>query len=204
MNQVVSIITPSFNRGYIVEETAASILAQTYPHWEWIIVDDGSTDDSWEVLSKIAAKDQRIKLFKRDRGPKGACACRNIAVEKSTGTYVMFLDTDDVLASFCLEQRVAAMQQHADCDFVIFPMLMFEKNLDDLNVLWNVDNERDDISRILTGDAVCQGTGTSLEKKFLSTSRDVERRFAFMAGYGTTYKKYSMAHELCKTAGFKT
>lgn len=164
MNKVVSIITPSFNRANIVSETAASILAQTYPHWEWVIVDDGSTDNSWDVLQGIAAKDHRIKLFKRHRDPKGACPCRNIAVEKSTGDYVMFLDTDDVMAPYCLEQRVATMAEHPDCDFVIFPMLMFEKRLDDLNTLWNVDSDRDDIKRILSGDAVCQGTGPLWKK----------------------------------------
>jgi glycosyltransferase involved in cell wall biosynthesis len=159
LNEVVSIITPSFNRGYIVTETAVSILNQTYPFWEWVVVDDGSTDNSLEVLRSFAATDNRIKILQRNREPKGACACRNIAVENCTGKYVLFLDTDDVLAPFCLEQRVKTMQQHTDCDFVIFPMLMFEKKLDDLNLLWNVDNDKDDIHRILTGDAVCQGTG---------------------------------------------
>ncbi|MEO7534688.1 MAG: glycosyltransferase family A protein [Ferruginibacter sp.] len=164
MNEIVSIITPSYNRAGLVTETAASILAQTYPFWEWVIVDDGSTDNSWEVLQNLAAKDERIKIFQRTREPKGACTCRNIAVENCTGRYVLFLDTDDVLAPFCLEQRVLAMQQHSDCDFVIFPMLMFKKELDDLNVLWNVDNHKDDIHRILTGDAVCQGTGPLWKK----------------------------------------
>src|SRR4051812_10244156 len=83
--QVVSIITPSYNRANLVTETAESILAQTYPHWEWMIVDDGSTDNSWEVLQELSRKDSRIKIFQRDRGPKGVCVCRNIAVEKSTG-----------------------------------------------------------------------------------------------------------------------
>src|SRR5579875_652313 len=105
MSKVVSIITPSFNRADIVGETAASIFNQTYPHWEWVIVDDGSTDNSWEVLQQLAAKDERVKIFRRNREPKGACACRNIAIENCSGEYLIFLDTDDLLASFCLEQR---------------------------------------------------------------------------------------------------
>ncbi|GAA4753297.1 glycosyltransferase family 2 protein [Flavisolibacter ginsenosidimutans] len=164
MKQIVSIITPSFNRADLVTETADSIFAQTYPYWEWVIVEDGSTDNSWEVLQAIAAKDSRVKIFQRQRLPKGACACRNIAVENCTGDYVMFLDTDDVLAPYCLEQRVAAMQENPDCDFVIFPMLLFENELMDLNVLWNIDKDKDDIHRILTGDAVCQGTGPLWKK----------------------------------------
>ncbi|HTN46487.1 MAG TPA: glycosyltransferase family 2 protein [Flavipsychrobacter sp.] len=165
MSAVVSIITPSFNRADIVHETAESIFKQTYPHWEWMIVDDGSTDNSWELLEQYAAKDSRVRIYKRDRDPKGACVCRNIAVQRSTGDYVMFLDTDDVLASFCLEQRVKAIQENPDCDFVIFPMLMFKQKPDDMKLLWNIDNGKDDIARILTGDAICQGTGTLWKKR---------------------------------------
>ena len=164
MNETVSIITPSFNRASLVTETAESILAQTYPHWEWMIVDDGSTDNSWDVLRELARKDSRIKIFQRDREPKGACTCRNTAVEKCTGKYLIFLDTDDLLAPFCLEQRVAAMQQQPDMDFIIFPLLLFHKEVNDVNLLWNIDKEMDDLMRMLINDPVCQGTGTLWKK----------------------------------------
>lgn len=159
MNKVVSIITPSFNRATLVTETAESIMAQTYPHWEWMIVDDGSTDNSWDVLQGLAARDSRIKIHHRDRGPKGACTCRNMAVERSTGDYLLFLDTDDILAPFCLEQRVKAMQEQPKMDFIIFSMLLFRKGLNDTNLLWNVDKGGDDLMRMLVNDPVCQGTG---------------------------------------------
>jgi glycosyltransferase involved in cell wall biosynthesis len=162
---LISIITPSFNRGNIIHETAESIFKQTYPNWEWVIVDDGSTDNSWEVLQQLAAKDNRVKIFQRDREPKGACTSRNIAVEKSSGTYVLFLDTDDLLASFCLEQRINAAQKHPECDFIIFPMLLFKHKPNDLGLLWNIDNETNDIDRIFFGDAICQGTGTLWKKE---------------------------------------
>jgi Glycosyltransferases involved in cell wall biogenesis len=163
-NPVVSIITPSFNRADIIHETAASIFNQTYPFWEWIITDDGSTDNSWEVLNEFAAKDNRVKIYKREKELKGACACRNISVEKSGGDYLIFLDTDDLLASFCLEQRVKAMQEDSKCDFIIFPMLLFKKDPDDLRLLWNVETGENDLLRILKGDPICQGTGTLWKK----------------------------------------
>lgn len=162
---VVSIITPSYNRADMVRETAESILAQTYPHWEWMIVDDGSTDDSWAVLTSIARTDARIRLLRRDRGPKGACTCRNIGVMQSTGSHLLFLDTDDILSPHCLERRVIAATARPDCDFVIFPMLMFRMRVDDMNLLWNVDSDADDLERILCGDAICQGTGTLWRKE---------------------------------------
>ena len=161
---VVSIITPSFNRAYIIDETAQSIFAQTYPHWEWVIVDDGSTDDSWQKLESYAAKDKRVKIFKRKGEPKGACSCRNIAIENSTGQYLICLDTDDLIASFCLEQRVKAMQEDTEADFIYFPTLLFKQKPDDLKLLWNIDKEEDEINRLLTGDPICQGTGTLWKK----------------------------------------
>ncbi len=160
MDLQVSIITPSFNRADVIRETADSIFAQSYPNWEWMIVDDGSTDDSWEVLEEFAREDSRVRILKRDRGPKGACACRNIGVAKSSGELLIFLDSDDVLAPFCLEQRVNAINRVPDAGFVIVPMLLFKKSPYDLNLLWNIDKDTDEISRLLTGDAICQGTGT--------------------------------------------
>lgn len=164
MNPVVSIITPSFNRANLVVETAESIFRQTYPHWEWVVVDDGSSDNSVELFEEWSRKDARVRFFHRDRNPKGACKCRNIAIEKATGDYLLFLDTDDLLASFCLEQRVGAMLQHPDVDFMIFSMLMFKTKYDDLKLLWNIDKSINDIDRILWGDAICQGTGTLWKK----------------------------------------
>ena len=161
----VSIITPCFNRGDIISETAQSIFQQTYTNWEWVIVDDGSSDNSLEIIRAFADQDNRVKVLTRDRFPKGACTCRNIAVENSEGDYLLFLDTDDLLSSFCLSQRVKAVLEAPECDFIIFPMLLFKKNPDDLNLLWNIDNHNDDIDRVLSGDPICQGTGTLWKKK---------------------------------------
>lgn len=198
MNPVVSIITPSFNRADIIHETAESIFKQTYPHWEWMIVDDGSTDNSWELIKSYAEKDSRVRVFQRDRDPKGAAVCRNIAVEKATGKYVIFLDTDDLLASFCIEQRVKAAESEVNADVVIFPMLMFKTEPTDLGLLWNIDKDRDDIERILFGDAICQGTGTIWKRdKFLEVGawrqdlavwQDVELHLRTMIG-DVIYKK---------------
>lgn len=178
MNLKVSIITPSFNRANIIQETAESIFRQTYSNWEWVIVDDGSTDDTLMVINKYSAEDCRVKVFKRERGPKGACTCRNIAVEKSSGDFLIFLDTDDLLASFCLEQRLQVFKSNPDMDFIVFPSLMFINKPDDLKLLWNIDTELNDIDRILIGDPICQGTGTIWKKSsFMKMGMWDERLF---------------------------
>lgn len=160
----VSIITPSFNRAELVVETAQSIFNQDYPHWEWIIVDDGSTDNSWRILQGFAENDSRVKIFKRTRTPKGACVCRNQGVEYSTGKYLIFLDTDDLLEPFSLTQRVESMEQYPELDFAIFPSLMFQNTPFDLNLWWNIDKATSELQRQLHQDAICQGTGVIWRK----------------------------------------
>ncbi len=161
----ISIITPSFNRIKLIDETAQSIFNQKYTNWEWVIVDDGSTDGTFEKAKQYAAQDLRVKVFRRNRNPKGACTCRNIAVEKSTGAYLIFLDTDDVLAPFCLEQRARAAEKNKSKDFLIFPMLLFEEKVGDSNLLWNVDSNQNDLERLLMGDPICQGSATLWKKE---------------------------------------
>lgn len=156
----VTLCIPSYNRADLVAETLDSLLAQTDTRWEALIVEDGSTDDSAAVVARYAARDSRIRLIDRPRGPKGACTCRNVAVERARGEYVMFLDTDDLLAPFCIEQRIRAMEARPELDFAIFPMLVFEGSPSNADRLWNVETPEDDLARLLRLDPICQGTGT--------------------------------------------
>lgn|GEM_PF-1301282 len=162
---LVSILTPSFNREDLVAETLDSVLAQTWPHWEMLVVDDGSTDGTRDVVAAYAARDSRVKLFDRTWQPKGACACRNEGVSMCDGDYVMFLDTDDIIEPFCLENRVKAMEAEPDLDFAIFPGLMFADTPNDLGLWWNIDKPEDELTRQFRGDAIAQGTGVLWRKE---------------------------------------
>ena len=62
MKDKVAIITPCFNREHTLQETANSVLGQTHANWEWIVVDDGSSDKSWELIQTLCDQDERIKL----------------------------------------------------------------------------------------------------------------------------------------------
>lgn len=161
---LVAVVTPSFNREDLVAETLDSIVAQTYPHWENIVVDDGSTDGTKGVVAAYAAREPRIRLFDRSREPKGACTCRNEGVSLSSAKYVMFLDTDDIIEPFCLAQRVAAMEARPELDLAIFPSLMFEATPHDLGLWWNIEKPEDELSRQFRQDAICQGTGVLWRK----------------------------------------
>lgn len=121
MTPTTTIIIPSYNRASVIENTLQSVMAQTYPHWECIIVDDGSTDTTLQILEEMEKKDARFKVYQRplDR-PKGANACRNIGIEKSTGEFLVFLDSDDTLSVDCLQNRIAYFSKHKNVQGLVF------------------------------------------------------------------------------------
>ncbi len=95
MNRLISVILPVFNRKIIVLDTIKSILKQSYKNFELIIVDDCSTDGTFELLKKIYKKEKKIKVFKTKKN-SGTCAHpRNLGIEKSKGSIICFCDSDD-------------------------------------------------------------------------------------------------------------
>lgn len=119
MTPIVSIIIPAFNRADIISETIDSIINQTYPNWECIIIDDGSLDNTVNVVSNYCKKDNRIKILIRpDNRKKGANICRNIGLENARGNYIVFFDSDDLMTNHHIEFKVNAIEKY-NCDFVI-------------------------------------------------------------------------------------
>ena len=80
----VSIITPVYNSADYIQETAESVLNQTFKNWEWILIDDCSTDKSLSIIQKMASKDSRIKIIVNDKNIKTALS-RNRGIEIATG-----------------------------------------------------------------------------------------------------------------------
>ena len=98
MADLVSILIPNYNKAPYLRECLDSVSAQTYSNWECIVVDDHSTDDSWEILEEYAEIDQRFKIYRRPGLlPKGANSCRNFAFKIATGKFVQYLDSDDTI-----------------------------------------------------------------------------------------------------------
>ena len=126
--QLVSIITPVFNRSRWLAALHESLRAQSYPHWEWLIIDDGSTDDTWDVAGSWSA-DTRIKLVRNDviaRDGAGAQRARNKGIREASGEFLIFVDSDDLLHPDCLGSRVSSLCQHPEADFVVGDCLIFE------------------------------------------------------------------------------
>lgn len=106
---MVSVIIPTYNREKIIERAIYSVLNQTYTDIELIVVDDCSTDNTYNIISKI--KDKRLKYFKFDRN-RGACAARNKGIELSRGEYIAFQDSDDIWYSNKLEFQLNNMKKN--------------------------------------------------------------------------------------------
>lgn len=107
---MVSIVIPIYNRAHLIEETLDSIKAQTYTNWECVIVDDGSTDTTFETVTQLIKSNKRFQLFKRPKDlPKGPGACRNYALTKIKGNFVQFFDSDDMMHPEHLKLKVGAI-----------------------------------------------------------------------------------------------
>ncbi len=105
---LVSILIPVYNSEKYVSETIKSALNQTYKNIEIIIVDDGSTDRSWELIEGYKKRyPHRIKAFKQEN--KGACAARNKAFSESRGDYIQWLDSDDILEFNKIEKQLSSI-----------------------------------------------------------------------------------------------
>jgi glycosyltransferase involved in cell wall biosynthesis len=125
---LVSIIIPTFNRASIINDTLDSILDQTYSNWECLVVDDGSTDETKKVIHNYASKDSRIIALERPQEKnKGANSCRNYGLSIAKGNYVIFFDSDDIMAPTCLEKRVEAFNKYENKDFLVFSMGIFRE-----------------------------------------------------------------------------
>ena len=105
----VSIIMPSYNTAQFIRQSIESVIAQTYQYWELIIVDDCSSDNTDDVVSKI--KDERIKYFKNEKNI-GAARTRNRALKEASGKWIAFLDSDDLWMSDKLEKQIYFMEKY--------------------------------------------------------------------------------------------
>ncbi len=115
---LITIISPYYNSGNTIEETYNSIVNQTYPYFEWIIVDDGSKEkESIQKLKEIEKKDSRIKAYSIKNG--GPAIARDYAIEKASPStkYVFFLDSDDVIDKTMLECLYWTLETHPEGSF---------------------------------------------------------------------------------------
>jgi len=123
-NPLVSLLTSNYNYALYLREAIESALAQTYANFEMIVCDDGSTDDSCEVVEHYASRDPRIKLVRKKNG--GVSSALNAAYRESHGDIVCLLDADDRFLPEKLEKVVKAFRSHPDSGFLGHRMFLID------------------------------------------------------------------------------
>lgn len=108
---LVSIVTPVYNAERFLPDTIKTVQDQTYENWEWLLVDDQSSDRSVEIIKEAAKSDERIKLIQLSKNG-GAAVARNAGIDAANGKYLAFQDADDLWHPEKLAKQVAFMQQN--------------------------------------------------------------------------------------------
>lgn len=127
MNPLVSIIVPCYNQAQYLPETLDSVLAQTYNNWECIIVNDGSPDNTEEIAKVYCDKDQRFKYIYKENG--GLSSARNAGLKLIKGSFVQFLDSDDMIDSQKFEKQITSFIQNKNLNISITNYYSFDNNL---------------------------------------------------------------------------
>jgi glycosyltransferase involved in cell wall biosynthesis len=113
---VVSILTPAYNSAAFIAETIESVLQQTWSDFELLIVDDGSSDGTLDVVRAFARRDARVKSFSSPHG--GAAVARNVAAQHAGGRFLALLDSDDVWEPLYLSSQLSLLHQHPEISIV--------------------------------------------------------------------------------------
>lgn len=164
-NTLITIIIPTYNRAHFIGETLDSVLEQTYMNWECIIVDDGSEDNSEDIINQYLIKDHRFKYYKRPENiVKGPCSCRNYGFEKSNGELICWFDSDDLLLKNAFEKRVNCFKD--DIDVVIGKAEFFDSE-SKVILFRNSIESNNLVQDYFTGKVTFYVSGPLWKKKFL-------------------------------------
>ena len=130
MHPLVSIITPTYNHEKYIAECIISVQNQIYSNWEMIIVDDGSTDRTYEIAKELASNDSRIKVFTQEnKGIFKLAETYNLALQKSVGSLIAVLEGDDVWLPKKLVLQVQEFEKNKEIIYTIHGSDMFENPL---------------------------------------------------------------------------
>lgn len=158
----VSIITPAYNAMPYLKYTVESVLQQTYPHWELLIIDDGSSDDTFACAEAFAAADSRIHAIKNEKN-MGVAATRNRGIELAEGAYIAFLDSDDMWREDKLMRQLTLLQ-NAKADIAYSAYSFIDANNTPLGKPYLVPNTTD-FKKMLLENVI--GLSTSMVKSDL-------------------------------------
>ena len=169
---MISVIIPTFNRGDLIKETIESILNQTYKDFEIIVIDDQSTDNTFEVISNYIKDCNKIRYYKRPKNLiKGGNSCRNFGLSIAMGEYVKWIDSDDLLHPSALFDQVESLQ-HSDFDLSICESVIFKDaaNQEPIGKWGNIHSE-ENLSNFISSQFRWHTASGLWRKSFFKTSK---------------------------------
>lgn len=123
MNPIISVIMPCYNQAQYMPDALQCLLDQEYPHWECIMVNDGSPDNTEDVALQWVKKDSRFKYFKKENS--GVCHTRNYAVKQAVGEYIVPLDGDDKLGPHYFSEAIQTFTKDPDVRLIYSDTILF-------------------------------------------------------------------------------
>jgi len=129
-NALISIIIPTYNRASLLLYTLESVKKQTYINWECIIIDDNSSDDTFNIVTKFIKDDERFKLVIKSNGViSGASSSRNLGLSLAQGEFIQFLDSDDILAPNKIDEQLQLLTNNEKDSVVVCKWELFNEEI---------------------------------------------------------------------------
>ena len=165
MKYLITIIIPTYNRANLLSRAIKSVLNQTFKDFELIVVDDGSTDNTAEVIKKFQEQDKRIRYIQHDKN-KGTAATRNIGIKAAKGEYIAFLDSDDEWFPEKLEKQVSLFEHslRKNLGFVSCNYLEFYSE-SGREVLYRVPRHKSSLKVLLESNTLCNSSNVMIKKE---------------------------------------
>lgn len=149
----VSVIIPTYNRAHLVGRAIQSVLNQTYRDFELIIVDDGSTDNTEEVIKQFQKQDKRIKYLLHEKN-RGGSAARNTGIKNTSGVFLSFLDSDDQWLPNKLESEVKILYNNQNCIICVTGYKFINENNEKIISCSNINKKNISQKIVLRGECI--------------------------------------------------
>lgn len=183
-NLLVSIIIPAYNVEKYIEKCITSILEQTYTNIEVIIVNDGSTDNTDEIIDYISQNDSRIRVINKKNA--GVSAARNIGIEISTGDYLVFVDGDDYIAPDYVEYMLSLIQ-NTGSDFCISKCCYTKNGEMQTEIEYIEKLKPEDATALLLSPTIIVGCWNKIFKRSLIVNNNIQFSTKLFYGEGLTF-----------------
>lgn len=167
---LISVVVPAYNAEYTIRDTITSVLKQTFSDFELIVINDGSTDKTLEVVSTI--QDYRIKIFSYENG--GLPVARNRGISHAIGEFITFLDADDLWTQDKLELQLSALQKHPEAGLAYSWTVSMDEKGEKFYPGVSVSFEGNVYRQLLLGNFIASGSNAMLRRQAIESAGEFD------------------------------